>query len=173
MQPFTVESIEETLILFGIDMGVARTAVEKVYTTEDAVRVLAEVIAESQHGAIVDRANTLAEGVDSLAGPCRRGGVGAACSLDDVMAVEVEFAGERRSVACVYRPYEDLFHPVAHAIEKAVHGQIRIYPLRSTYGAEAVTYAVLPKHDWERLLHHLGAPSFNLLFVGLDGELII
>jgi len=176
MQPFTVESINETLELVGIDAIAARAAIDRVYTAEEAVAMLTAAIGESGHGAVIDLADTLDEGIDALAGPCSRCGVNISCPIEvetGGMSVDVVAGGETHTLPANYRPYEDSFQPIVHGIEKAVHGHLRIYPLRSTFGTDAVTYALLTKHNWERLLRILGAPAFNMLFVDLEGKSIV
>jgi len=173
MQPFTVESIEETLILFGVDIAGARAAVERVFNVDDVVVLLTDAIGESVHGAVIDSGATLREGIDALAGPCRRGGVSLSCADDLSGVVEVDYGGQTKSFDADYRPQESSFASVVHAVEKAAAGHVRIFPLRSTFGCDATVYAVLTKADWERLLRILGAPAFDLLFVGLEGQLIV
>ena len=176
MQPFTVESINETLELLGIDAVAARAAVDRVYTAEEAVAMLTAAIGESGCGALIDLADTLDEGIDALAGPCSRCGVSISCPIEvetGGMTVDVVAGGQTQSLSTHYRPYEESFQPIVHGIEKAVHGHLRIFPLRSTYGTDTITYALLTKHDWERLLRILGAPAFDMLFVDLAGKSIV
>ena len=170
MQPFTVESINETLELFGVSPSTVRSAVDAADTASDAVNLISEAIAESPGGAVIELGDTLQEGLDALVVSCHRCGVGLTSSGN---VVEVSRGSDVRTFSEVYRQSEDSFNPVMHAVEKAVDGHLRIFPLRSTLGADCQTFAVLTKHDWERLLRTLGAPAFNILFVGLDGKPIV
>lgn len=176
MQPFTVESINETLEQFGVSPASVKSAVDAVETATEAVSFLSDAIVESPHGAVIDWSQTLEEGLDALSVPCSHCGVGIAYRVEDSTSnafVEVAMRGIAKTISPHYRPREDSFHEVAHAVEKAVDGHIRIFSLRSTHGTDTYTYAVLRKHDWERLLHAMGNSAFNALFIGLDGKHIV
>lgn len=174
MQPFTLENIPETLTLFGISPEATKSAIARLNSADDCVLFLSEAIAESPHGATVDPMSTLEEGVDMIASACHHCGIRIAWEeTDGVVTVDMSSHGVSRQTELSYQPGKGSFHTVAHEIEKALEGQIRIFTLRSTYATATHTYAVHTKHDWERLLRILGAQAFNMLFLGLDGRPVV